>query len=234
MAFTEGRTEPSEPRWLATLGKNPSLMAGGTSEGSAPQSRGREACGDGRSVMEIASGGIGTGSGWRSPSVQPGSVYRWDVDGKVGAVPDRGGSSRVQDFSALGQDGWSRAGGWVPSSSSSSSSQASSSNSSGLSSLDPSQYDLNSSAFVCSSLSECEPCSPKARNHPFCRPYGNRRLVSCQTLKDPPGSQSPEESSVVGSSKPRPPADAEFVGWEACGKVVGNETKDYLEFVVSS
>ncbi|CAO1618906.1 unnamed protein product [Parajaminaea phylloscopi] len=38
--------------------------------------------------------------------------------------------------------------------------------------------------------------------------------------------------SSSGNGKPRPPADAEFVGWEACGKVVNNETRDYLEFVM--
>ena len=35
------------------------------------------------------------------------------------------------------------------------------------------------------------------------------------------------------ASLPPVPGDVDLLGWEACGKVVRNETRDYLEFVVS-
>lgn len=40
--------------------------------------------------------------------------------------------------------------------------------------------------------------------------------------------------SVVRPAMDAPPTELEFQGWEACGKVVAVETRDYLEFVVSS
>lgn len=99
----------------------------------------------------------------------------------------------------------------------------------------PAAYDLNSSVyndeFLCRPLSECEPCPGTTRNHPFCRPYGNRKLTACRLVSGPAGGAS--ASTFGQGTKPRPPPDVDFVGWEACGKVVRNETRDYLEFVVS-
>lgn len=99
----------------------------------------------------------------------------------------------------------------------------------------PAAYDLNSSVyndeFLCRPLSECEPCPGTTRNHPFCRPYGNRKLTACRLFSGQAGAV--PASTFGQGAKPRPPPNVDFVGWEACGKVVRNETRDYLEFVVS-
>lgn len=117
---------------------------------------------------------------------------------------------------------------------------------------DPTAYDFSSGLFSCRSLSACEPCPPQTRNHPFCRPYGNRRLVSCkakssrrnlgevegQTITRRAGIEVEQAGGALAAAveravKPPPPADQEFQGWEACGKVISSETRDYFEFVVS-
>lgn len=119
----------------------------------------------------------------------------------------------------------------------------------------PSQYDFTSNAFLCRPLSVCEPCPVESRNHPFCRPYGNRRLVACRVLQGgSPRSRAASDDEANARSReldlglslettqlderatnrrPSPPPTMEFQGWEACGKVVKRETRDYLEFVVS-
>lgn len=64
--------------------------------------------------------------------------------------------------------------------------------------------------------------------------------MACRNMLDNGGSSSAVQEnlpkpfqSVVKPSTDAPPTELEFKGWEACGKVVAVETRDYLEFVVS-
>lgn len=50
------------------------------------------------------------------------------------------------------------------------------------------------------------------RHQPFCQPFGNRRLLHCRPAS--------------GEGKGVTPA------WEACGKVIMKEQRDFYEFVV--
>ncbi|PWN48503.1 hypothetical protein IE53DRAFT_389296 [Violaceomyces palustris] len=70
--------------------------------------------------------------------------------------------------------------------------------------------------YLCTPVSDCEPCPKNSLQYPYCRPYNNRRAVSCTLL--------PKDGQ--GTAK-------EYRGWEACGKVVKQEARDYLEFLVS-
>lgn len=238
----ELNAEPSSSRWTldSTLsgGKQP-LIQDACFEETRYASRSFPNADTEVSASETQKRRIGSGPGWQPPSEMAGSTLPWIGGGAQGGVPDRSGP-RAKDLTALGADLWSTLGKTVSSTSSGGSIPAnmpqngthpssSSSNASTFVVDDPGKYDLTSASFVCRALSECEPCPASTRNHPFCRPYGNRRLVSCEVLREP----SAPGPSGASSSKPQPPSDAEFVGWEACGKVVRNETRDYLEFVVS-
>ncbi|PWN23808.1 hypothetical protein BCV69DRAFT_279722 [Microstroma glucosiphilum] len=206
-----------------------------------------------------------TGTGWRPDTEYSGLSWSEEL-----AINDHGrhrgvpvfGSPNGMDTTALGPEVWklvaatpdvgagspARAGvdaTWGPLAS------ASSSTSGTGGSADPTAYDFSSGLFSCRSLSACEPCPPQTRNHPFCRPYGNRRLVSCKansSRRDSLESQKQNVTSRAGvgeeqgisavaaamerAVKPPPPADLEFQGWEACGKVISSETRDYFEFVL--
>ncbi|PWN30742.1 hypothetical protein BDZ90DRAFT_277177 [Jaminaea rosea] len=238
-----------------------------------------------------------TSPGWRPPTedtLQPGSSSSWIGGGPIGGVPERNRPATPAELSALGSQVWSKAGGypveglekaklgggessshgsssWSPSTSpgEGSSSSGSSENSS---MIDPNQYDLSRTrAFTCRALSECEPCPPQTRGHPFCRPYGNRRMVACRAvydgvsavgggtsgtglsrreeqddftkmMRDPGGAEGIQVISAASGLRappgqqqnnlPQLPSDVDLIGWEACGKVVRNETRDYLEFVM--
>ncbi|CAO1629825.1 unnamed protein product [Sympodiomycopsis kandeliae] len=167
--------------------------------------------------MALLESQLFTGTGWIPPTEVLGSVNSRVGGGREsqgGGVPVRN-NYRGQDISALTSQVWDRV-------------VHQQQHSSGPSTVfdnnrefgDPTLYNFNSStsssSYVCRTLSDCEPCPPTKRNHPFCRPYGNRRLVACRNTLD----------------NGLPPSELEFQGWEACGKVVAVEMRDYLEFVM--
>ena len=177
-----------------------------------------------------------SGLGWISPNEVQGSTQPRIGGGRQGGVPVQN-SYRGSDTSALTEQVWSKF-----------TSSARWSSNGGATRFDVSpttthfgdarRYNFNTSTFICRSLSECEPCPSSKRNHPFCRPYGNRRLVACRNMLDSGSVQENLPKPFQSVVKPAtdmeaPPTELEFQGWEACGKVVAVETRDYLEFVVS-
>ncbi|KAG8800218.1 hypothetical protein FRC16_003394 [Serendipita sp. 398] len=74
----------------------------------------------------------------------------------------------------------------------------------------------------CHPFGECEPCPEDALNESFCKPFGNRRLVHCLL------NQEENERIKHGASHP---VIGEIPAWEACGRSVPAETRDFWEFV---
>ncbi|KDN48315.1 hypothetical protein RSAG8_02907, partial [Rhizoctonia solani AG-8 WAC10335] len=78
---------------------------------------------------------------------------------------------------------------------------------------------------VCRPFGVCEPCPAEALNQPFCKPYGNRRLIHCirkaDIPKDMPDGQLPDHA-----------LPGETPAWESCGKVLLQERADFNEFVI--
>lgn len=120
-------------------------------------------------------------------------------------------------------------------------------------------YTEASGDLFCRPFGECEPCPKDERDQPFCRPFGNRRLVHCipkgqADPQDPYASEievdiptrrqesgsathSQKESPVLvgGSSRVIDMGSVqlgEVPAWEACGKVLAIERAGYWEFVV--
>jgi hypothetical protein len=203
-----------------------------------------------------------TGTGWRPDTEYSGLSWSEEL-----AINDKGrhrgvpvfGSANGQDTTALGPEVWKLVAatpdlgeGVIPGAATGAARWPLASSSSGTNgagaAADPTAYDFSSGLFSCRSLSACEPCPPETRNHPFCRPYGNRRLVSCKATSSREGrGQNVTGRAAIGEEqvegalpavveravRPPPPADLDFQGWEACGKVISSETRDYFEFVVS-
>ncbi|BEJ14935.1 hypothetical protein CspHIS471_0407020 [Cutaneotrichosporon sp. HIS471] len=70
--------------------------------------------------------------------------------------------------------------------------------------------------YDCTPFGVCEPCPEDERHQPFCQPFGNRRLLHCKRA----GAEA-EDKGVT-------PA------WEACGKVIKKEQRDFYEFVTAN
>lgn len=90
------------------------------------------------------------------------------------------------------------------------------------------------------------PCPPSPDpllqlNQPFCRPFGNRRLVHCINATESE-SDSLHSTNLTYRSEPTLPAPAlsqesshqstgEMLAWESCGRIVPKERADFYEFV---
>ncbi|CAK9780972.1 hypothetical protein CC85DRAFT_307645 [Cutaneotrichosporon oleaginosum] len=68
--------------------------------------------------------------------------------------------------------------------------------------------------YECTPFGVCEACPEDERHQPFCQPFGNRRLLHCK--------------KAGGEDKGVTPA------WEACGKVIKKEQRDFYEFVTAN
>ncbi|PVG01892.1 hypothetical protein CPB86DRAFT_751874 [Serendipita vermifera] len=81
----------------------------------------------------------------------------------------------------------------------------------------------SSQSFQCHPFGVCEPCPDDSLHEPFCQPFGNRRLMHClpsnTTTTTPHG---PGSHPILG----------EIPAWETCGRIVGQETADFWEFVL--
>lgn len=121
--------------------------------------------------------------------------------------------------------------------------------------------------LICSPFGACEPCPPDAvcplvfwrfiscwstcriqLNQPFCRPFGNRRLVHCVNGTDiHTTSTSLSHSTTVHTNdherhdtnphnppfthEPLEHPDGEILAWESCGRIIPKERADFYEFV---
>ncbi|WOO80527.1 uncharacterized protein LOC62_03G004054 [Vanrija pseudolonga] len=81
----------------------------------------------------------------------------------------------------------------------------------------PSYVPRPASDLVCRPLGECEPCPADELNEPFCKPFGNRRVLHCI-----PANASEEKNPI------------ELPAWEACGKVIKKEQRSFYEFVTAN
>ncbi|KAM6492438.1 hypothetical protein JOM56_012162 [Amanita muscaria] len=80
----------------------------------------------------------------------------------------------------------------------------------------------------CSPFGRCEPCPEDALQEPFCRPFGNRRLVHCVNDSGDGQRHSPPESlNHQDSGHP----EGETIAWESCGRIPHQERADFYEFV---
>jgi hypothetical protein len=68
-------------------------------------------------------------------------------------------------------------------------------------------------------------------DEPFCKPFGNRRVVHCLLQK--PDGPNVGSDSHIGTSSGSHPILGEIPAWETCGRSVAIETADFWEFVVS-
>jgi len=106
---------------------------------------------------------------------------------------------------------------------------------------------------ICRPFGTCEPCPEDALHEPFCKPFGNRRLMHCTsvTTTEPSSSHSPEAPSPDQPptqpnikvppkhhsvpSHPPPPnphaLEGETPAWESCGRIPEKEREDFWEFV---
>ncbi|WRT64742.1 uncharacterized protein IL334_001676 [Kwoniella shivajii] len=82
--------------------------------------------------------------------------------------------------------------------------------------------------LVCRPFGECEPCPKDELDQPFCFPFGNRRLLHCI-----PASTSNTEDGN-GNEKTGNGQVGEVPAWEACGKVIRKERRDFWEFVTAN
>ncbi|EIW71227.1 hypothetical protein TREMEDRAFT_27464 [Tremella mesenterica DSM 1558] len=81
------------------------------------------------------------------------------------------------------------------------------------------------SQLVCRPFGECEPCPKDQLSQPFCMPFGNRRLLHCIPKDDQHRAQGTTDGSQPAGEVP---------AWEACGKVVKKEQRDFWEFVTTN
>lgn len=111
----------------------------------------------------------------------------------------------------------------------------------------------NATNLICTPFGACEPCPADAvcfplvlvhllpdiwaqLNQPFCRPFGNRRLVHCVNKTE---AHTEFHSTVSHSnshhkthrSEPSSPSAGELLAWESCGRIVLKERADFYEFV---
>ncbi|KAF8223440.1 hypothetical protein L208DRAFT_540578 [Tricholoma matsutake] len=93
---------------------------------------------------------------------------------------------------------------------------------------------------LCLPFGVCEPCPDEALQEPFCKPFGNRRLLHCVNATAPL-SQSHEQTSPDAAPPLRPSAspnhqtlphpEGEIPAWESCGRIVHQERADFYEFI---
>lgn len=109
---------------------------------------------------------------------------------------------------------------------------------------------------LCLPFGVCEPCPDEAVSRfrhklvhfqyyvqlqePFCKPFGNRRLLHCVNATAPL-SQSHEQTSPDAAPPLRPSAspnhqtlphpEGEIPAWESCGRIVHQERADFYEFI---
>ncbi|ORY31028.1 hypothetical protein BCR39DRAFT_593552 [Naematelia encephala] len=84
-------------------------------------------------------------------------------------------------------------------------------------------------SLVCRPFGECEPCPHNELDQPFCLPFGNRRLLHCL-----PADQAHDVLSGYESADDRKQPKGEVPAWEACGKVIVTERRDFYEFVTAN
>jgi len=100
---------------------------------------------------------------------------------------------------------------------------------------------------ICRPFGTCEPCPEDALDEPFCKPFGNRRLMHCTsaTTTSPSSSHSPQppspdqppmQPSIKELSSHSPPPnphslEGETPAWESCGRIPEKEREDFWEFV---
>ncbi|KAJ9473981.1 hypothetical protein PHBOTO_004071 [Pseudozyma hubeiensis] len=91
----------------------------------------------------------------------------------------------------------------------------------------------NSTAHVCSPISECEPCPEDVIHLPYCRPYNNRRRVACSPVTDRNNPQSVQSALSAAKSAKTNTSAANVIrlGYEACGKSAKQEARDYFEMI---
>jgi len=79
---------------------------------------------------------------------------------------------------------------------------------------------------ICRPFGTCEPCPEDALHEPFCKPFGNRRLMHCtstpSTLHAPPPARPPTNPDTFQGETP---------AWESCGRILDQERADFWEFV---
>ena len=79
-------------------------------------------------------------------------------------------------------------------------------------------------------------------NQPFCRPFGNRRLVHCVNATESHTTSAPPSHSTTvhtnfHEAHPPPEHDSpehpskEILAWESCGRIVPKERADFYEFM---
>ncbi|KIM71352.1 hypothetical protein PILCRDRAFT_28765, partial [Piloderma croceum F 1598] len=73
--------------------------------------------------------------------------------------------------------------------------------------------------LICRPFGRCEPCPEDALHEPFCKPFGNRRLVHFPPQHPPPSHPNP--NTLQG----------ETPAWESCGRIPEKEREDFWEFV---
>ncbi|KAF8899787.1 hypothetical protein CPB84DRAFT_1779981 [Gymnopilus junonius] len=83
--------------------------------------------------------------------------------------------------------------------------------------------------LLCTPFGACEPCPPDAMHEPFCRPFGNRRLMHCVNKTSSASTSTPSTLSCPPGSTHSIP---EISAWESCGRIPSKERGDFLEFVV--
>ncbi|ORX33932.1 hypothetical protein BD324DRAFT_584132 [Kockovaella imperatae] len=81
------------------------------------------------------------------------------------------------------------------------------------------------SGLVCRPFGVCEPCPADELDQPFCLPFGNRRLLHCVPAS---------EAQNGGEGDDGRQTSSEIPAWEACGKVIAQERRAFLEFVCAN
>jgi len=100
----------------------------------------------------------------------------------------------------------------------------------------------NETSLICRPFGACEPCPEDALHEPFCRPFGNRRLMHCAPSPSTTSgsAHSPYPTSVdpppFYDDRPPPILDPDaqqgvIPAWESCGRIVEKERADFYEFL---
>ncbi|KAF8634810.1 hypothetical protein AX17_004063 [Amanita inopinata Kibby_2008] len=90
-------------------------------------------------------------------------------------------------------------------------------------------------SLICTPFGTCESCPEDALHEPFCRPFGNRRLMHCvnATTADKtaqstlPGAAN---GTTLNHEEPEHP-EGETLAWESCGRIPSRERGDFYEFI---
>ncbi|KDQ10243.1 hypothetical protein BOTBODRAFT_36355 [Botryobasidium botryosum FD-172 SS1] len=87
----------------------------------------------------------------------------------------------------------------------------------------PYQHQVQPDSVACRPFGECEPCPEAALHEPFCKPFGNRRLIHCLPYDSLPKSEDDAKKGPILGETP---------AWESCGRVIAVERADFWEFVM--